>query len=233
MPQPEREGRRQVVVDAAQRTDGGGRVDQDPAGAHRQRVGVHDVVVAGVDGRGVAQATVLGDQHGRVDGVLDVVGRAPARAPASASPAPADARRARRGRTGSGASRILVSGADGEPGPRRQLGRLLAERAMLTLSPQPKANSASASASLGGQQVGAHPLELGDHLVVDLVVDDAGLLGRADHRRVEGLGDQDVDDRALRGRRVRVDVDRARCPGRRSGRACRRRWPGRRSSGRR
>ena len=53
----------------------------------------------------------------------------------------------------------------------------------------------------------AHALELGDQLVVDRVVDDAGLLGRADHRRVEGLGDQDVDDRH-RDVGAAVDVDR-------------------------
>ena len=47
---------------------------------------------------------------------------------------------------------------------------------------------------LGGQQPRAHALELGDDLVVDGVVDDTGLLGRADHAAVEGLADEDVDD---------------------------------------
>ena len=47
---------------------------------------------------------------------------------------------------------------------------------------------------VGFEHLGSHPLELGDDRVVDLGVDDAGLLGGADHRGVEGLGDQDVDD---------------------------------------
>ena len=67
---------------------------------------------------------------------------------------------------------------------------------LVTPSSQPKANSGAGVGLLLGEQVRAHPLELGEHLVVDRVVDDAGLLGRADHRGVERLGDQDVDDRA-------------------------------------
>jgi len=55
------------------------------------------------------------------------------------------------------------------------------------------------------QQVGAHPDELGDDLVVHLVVDDDRLLGRTDYRGVEGLGDQHVDHHALEvGRLVHV-----------------------------
>ena len=45
------------------------------------------------------------------------------------------------------------------------------------------------------EEPGAHPLELLDHLIVDLLVDHARLLRRADHRGVERLRDQDVDDR--------------------------------------
>ena len=44
------------------------------------------------------------------------------------------------------------------------------------------------------EEPGAHPLELLDHLIVDLLVDHARLLCRADHRGVERLRDQDVDD---------------------------------------
>ncbi len=46
---------------------------------------------------------------------------------------------------------------------------------------------------VGCEHLGAHPLELGHDSVVDLGVDDAGLLRGADHRRIKRLGDQDVD----------------------------------------
>jgi hypothetical protein len=54
--------------------------------------------------------------------------------------------------------------------------------------------------------VTAHVLELGDHLLIDGLVDDDSLLGRADHRGVEGLGDEHVDHGAFDvGRAVEVD----------------------------
>ena len=67
----ERERRRHRVVDAAQRADRGGRVDEDPAGADREREAVDHGLVGRVDGRGVAEATVLGHQLAGGDRVLD------------------------------------------------------------------------------------------------------------------------------------------------------------------
>ncbi len=61
-PAAEREGRRHRGVDPAQRADRGRGVDEDPARADARREGLHDGLVARVDGRRVAQAAVLGDE---------------------------------------------------------------------------------------------------------------------------------------------------------------------------
>ena len=52
-----------------------------------------------------------------------------------------------------------------------------------------------------GDHVGAEGLELLQHLLRDLLVDDDGLLGGADHAVVEGLGDQQV---VLQGQRLEL-----------------------------
>ena len=61
-------------VDAAERADSGGRVDQDPAGAHRVTVPGYDVVIVGIDRRGVAQTAMLGHQDSDVDAMLCTAG---------------------------------------------------------------------------------------------------------------------------------------------------------------
>ena len=83
-----------------------------------------------------------------------------------------------------------------EPGPRGQFGRLLPQRVERDLVAAAECEADDGRGLLLGEQARAHSLELGDHRVVDLVVDDARLLGRADHRRVKGFRDQDVDDGA-------------------------------------
>ena len=84
-------------------------------------------------------------------------------------------------------------GVDGEPGAGGELRGLLAQRRHVDLVPAAERELGESVHLVDGEHVRAHPLELGDRLVVHRVVDDAGLLGRADHRGVEGLGDQDVD----------------------------------------
>ena len=192
----QRESRRQAVVDAAESADGRGRVDQDPAGADRLRVGVHGGLVVGVDGRGVAQATVFGDQHGRVHGVLEVAG---ADEPEHGHELLLHQRMrcqfvqvARQLR-----HQDLVVLADAEPGALLQDGGRLAERHQVDLARAAEGELGDPVGLVLGHQPGAHPLELGDRLVVDLVVDDRGLLGGADHAVVERLGDQDVDHHHL------------------------------------
>lgn len=87
-----------------------------------------------------------------------------------------------------------------------QVGRRTAYGLEIGLLAAPEGKIGERLGLLGGDQVCAHPFEFGDGLVVDRVVDDAGLLGRADHRRVEGLGDEDVDDGGLDvGRSMQVD----------------------------
>ena len=66
---------------------------------------------------------------------------------------------------------------------------------MRILPSSSKASAASRSASSSAEHARAHAPQLGDELVVDRVVDHERLLCRADERRVEGLGDQDVDHR--------------------------------------
>ena len=188
----QREGGRQVVVDAAQGTDGGGGVHQDPPGAHGHRVGVHHGGVAGVDGGGVAQAAVLGDQHRDGDPVVDAVGaHQPEHRHQLLLHQRVGGELVEVGRE-RGQEDLGLRG-DGEAGAGRELGCLLAERGHVHLVAAAERELGERLGLLGGEEVRAHPLELGEHLVVHLRVDDAGLLRRADHRRVEGLGDQDVD----------------------------------------
>ncbi len=73
-------------------------------------------------------------------------------------------------------------GRHAESGPGGQFWRLLPDRIEGDLVATTKRELGHRLRLVGGEQLGPHPLELGDHLVVDLVVDDAGLLGRADDR---------------------------------------------------
>ena len=160
-------------------------------------------VVAGVDGRGVAEPAVLGDQHRRPSTrVLDAVG---ADQPEHRHQLLLHQRvRGQRGEVvgqrreqdlGRRARRV-------NPARAASSGACCPSAARLTVSPPPNAKSASASTCSGVSRCAPIRCELADHLVVHLGVDDAGLLGRADHRGVERLGDQDVDDGARAGRRV-------------------------------
>ena len=206
-PAAQREGRRQVVVHTAERADGGGSVDQDPAGADRQRVGVDHRLVIGVDRRGVPQPAVLGHQHRHVDRVLHI---------ASAHHTEhghqlllekrvhrklVDVRRQR-------GQQDLRRRRYAEPGAGSQLRGLLADGVHRhLLVPAAEGELGDLGGLVGAEHPGAHPLELGDHRVIDLVVDDAGLLGRADDRGVKGFRYQDVHDRAADIGGL-VDVDR-------------------------
>ena len=93
---------------------------------------------------------------------------------------------------GSGASRTLVSSSSRMPASAASAGQLWPSASMRIRPSGSNATAASASHLVLGEHARAHALELGDELVVDGVVDDERLLGRADHGRVEGLGDQDV-----------------------------------------
>ena len=96
--------------------------------------------------------------------------------------------------------------ADGEAAHRGQVGARLAQGGDLH-APVGLEGQARDRIDLGTvQHACAHALQLGHDVVVDRVVDDQGLLGRADDRGVEGLGDEDVDDgHAHVGARVQVD----------------------------
>ncbi len=191
----QRERGREVVVDPAEGPYRGRGVDEDPAGPHGQAVGVDHGRVGGVDGGSVAETAVFGDEDGGVDAVLDVAGAHEAEdrhqllLHQGVRREPVQVGRQRR-------EQHLHRRIHRETRPGGEFGSLLAERGEVDLV-------AAAERELGDrlrlfvrEQVRPHPLELRDGGVVDLVVDDAGLFGGADHGGVEGLRDEDVDDGA-------------------------------------
>ena len=190
----QRERRGQIVVDAAEGADRRRRVDQDAAGAHRQRIGVDHRLVIAVDRRGVPQPAVLGHQHRRVDRGLHIGGAHQAKHRHQLLLHQwvfgqfAEIRGQRR-------EQDLGAGRNAETRAGGQLRRLLAHGVHRHLVAAAEGELGDPGGLLRAEHPGAHPLELGDHLVIDLVVDDAGLLRGADHRRVKGFRDQDVDDR--------------------------------------
>ena len=190
----QRERRGQIVVDAAECADRGRRVDQDAAGAHRQRIGVDHRLVVAVDRRGVPQPAVLGHQHRGVDRGLHIGGAHQAQHRHQLLLHQwvlgefVEIRGQRR-------EQDLGAGRNAETRAGGQLRRLLADGVHRHLVATAEGELGDLGGLLRAEHPGAHPLELGDHLVVDLVVNDAGLLGGADHRGVKGFRDQDVDDR--------------------------------------
>ena len=81
-----------------------------------------------------------------------------------------------------------------EAGERAERGARLAQHLKLDPAVLGERFGRQRSGLILGQHAGAHPLELRDHGVEDRLVDHAGLLGGADHRGVERLRDEDVDD---------------------------------------
>lgn len=153
----------------------------------------------------MAEAPVLGDEDRRVDGVLDVAGT---HQPQDGHQflldewvrgEPVEVRRQRR-------QQDLDGGGHGEPCAGGQLRCLLSQGREVDLVAAPEGECSECVSLLLAEQVGTHLLEFGDRLVVDRVVDDAGLFGGTDDRCVEGLRDEDVDDGAPDvGRVVQVD----------------------------
>ena len=201
----EREGGREVVVDTAERADGGGGVDQDPAGSDGQPVRVDDTGVPGVDRRGVAESSVLGHQDGGVDPVTLIRG---SHQPQDGHELLLDERvRGEFPEVGRElGQQDLGRGIDGDAGPRGQLGCLLPQRLGIHPVAAPEREVGQGPGLVRREQMCAHAPEFGHRLVVDRVVDDAGLLRGADDGGVEGLGDQGVHHGPLDvGRAVEVD----------------------------
>ena len=227
----EREGRRHRVVDAAEGADRRRRVDEDAAGADGRGERVDHGLVGRVDRGGVPHPAVLEHDLRGAHGVLD--GRRADEAEHRHELLVHE--RVGRERVEVGRQRReqdLVVGARGEAGEAAEGRARLAERAQLGMSVVVEGDRRQRGRLLLGEQPRAHPLELGQRRVPDGVVDDAGLLGGADQRRVEGLRDQHVDD-GHRHVGAASGCRPARCRRRRSGTACRPRWPRRPPSGRR
>ncbi len=189
----QRQGRDERVVDPAQRPHCGRGVDQDPSCPDGLRVRGDDGLVLGVDRRGVAQPAVLGDEHRGVDPVPRV--RRPDQPQDGHQLLPDQRVLGQRAEIGREQGEQDLGGrVDGEAGSQGELRGGLPERGGI----DPVALAEGEAGQLGRLRVGEegrpHPVELGHHLVEDRLVDDAGLLGRADHRRVEGLRDQRVHD---------------------------------------
>ena len=142
----------------------------------------------------MTKAAVLGDQLADVEGVLDGRG---ADESEHRHQLLAHERMARevRGVRGSGASRTLASEAVWKPAMDARLAHDCPSARISTLPSGANASWARRFTSSSDQEAGAHALEFRKGLVPNGVVDNAGLLGRADHRRVEGLRDEHVDDR--------------------------------------
>lgn len=177
-------------------------------GPHRLGVAPDNLVVAGVHRGGVAQVAVLGDQHGGVDRVLH---RGGADDPQHRHElllhqrVPGQLGQVGRER----GEQHLRGGVDLEARRVRQLRSGAPDGLHADLLPalEGELGQGQGLDLVRGEHVRAHPDELGHHLLVDGVVHDAGLLGRADHRGVERLGDQGVHDHA-RQVRAAVHVDR-------------------------
>ena len=97
------------------------------------------------------------------------------------------------GSAGSGARSTFASSSTSIPGSARQDGGGLAERVEIDHAVATEREAGESFHLVGVEQTRAHPLELVDDVVVDVVVDHARLFRGTDHRRVEGLRDEDVD----------------------------------------
>ncbi len=219
---PEREGRRERVVDAAERAYRGGRVHEDASGADREGVAVDDLRIARIDRRGVTQASALGDQLAGADAVL--LARRPHQTEHGHQllvhqRVSAERVELRRERCEQQLHRVGIA-VEFDPRELGETPRRLPHGRDVGLAALGERELRQAFRLVGREQPRPHALELRHRGVVDRFVDHAGLLRRADHRRVEGLRDQDVDDRSAHvaamvqvHRRVpRPDAD-ARLPG--------------------
>ena len=147
----------------------------------------------GVDRGGVAEAAVLGDRLGDRDRVLDA-GRAHQPQHRHQLLGGERVRDERLEVAGQRREQHLVVDLGLEPREGAEVEARLADGLQLD-GAVVEGRGAQRRHLLLGQQPCAQPLELGQHRVPHRLVDDARLLGRADHGRVEGLGDQHVDRR--------------------------------------
>ena len=150
-----------------ERSDRGRSVDEDPPRADRKRKAIDHVVVGRVHGRGVAQAAVLGDQLARPDPVLD---RRGAHDPEHRHQLLGDERMRGEG-VEVGRQRgeqHLVGVRRLEAGQAAEVDARLPENVELHLALVGERARRQRVRLLVGQQPGAHPLELLDHLIVDL-----------------------------------------------------------------